>query len=423
MKFGRVAPLALAFIAVAAAACGEKLETTVGCPELCPGQGIDVINVTIDPVVLDTTVTLVDGLGTEPSMLLASRGDTLDSRVIMRFDGLPRRYRRVLTDTTTTEITTIDEAFLRLKLDLTEKQAAGDVTVGVYDLETDASDTSASALLPLFTADRLVGSQTFAPADLKDSVTIPLVNSEVLARIRANARLRIGLRLTGATGQVHVFATESGRPALLSFRVTSDTSVRPLTFNPFSATPDGLGFEALRLSLADFRLLVRTPPGGPPQALLVGALPAKRSYLRFLLPSGLLDSASVVRATLLLTQMPNRGFGPLDSVYVVTQLSTAGTAITDPGLASRLVAPAEFTQIDSLRVAASDSGARQIDIAPIVRIWLSAGDTLFTRAIVLRGAREGISAADAWFFSVEAPAAVRPRLRISYTPVNPFGLP
>ncbi|MGK2934190.1 MAG: hypothetical protein ACSLFE_02965 [Gemmatimonadaceae bacterium] len=421
MRFGRMAPLALGCIAVAASACGEKLETTVGCPELCPGQGIDVINITIDPVVLDTTVTFADGFGTEPSMLLASRGDTLDSRVIMRFDGLPRRYRRVLADTTTTEITTIDSAFLRLRLDLTEKQADGEVTVSVYDMETDADDTSAAALLPLFSPERLVGSQAFAPADLTDSVRIPLVNSAVLASIRANARVRIGLRITGATGQFHVLGTESGTPAMLSFRVSPDTVVSPLTFNPLSQTPTDS--EALQIAFADFRLLVRTPPDGSPVALRVGALPSKRSYLRFLLPSGLLDSASVVRATLLLTQMPNRGLGPLDSVSVVTQLSTAGTVITDPALAARLVAPPELTQIDSLRVAATDSGARQIDIAPIVRIWLSAGDTLFTRAIVLRSAREGISAADAWFFSIEAPAALRPRLRISYTPANPFGLP
>lgn len=421
MRFGRVAPLALACIAVAASACAEKLETTVGCPELCPGQGIDVINITIDPVVLDTTVTFADGFGMEPSMLLASRGDTLDSRVVIRFDSLPQRYRRVASDTTTTLITTVDSAFVQLRLDLSERQAAGPVTVSAYDIDTAGDDTSVAALVPLFSENRLLGSRTFIPVDLKDTIRVPLSNAAVLAKARANARLRIGLRISGGTGQFHVYASEAGVPAMLSFRVSADTAIRPLTFTPFSRTPA----ESIeqQLALSDFRLLVRTPPGGPLQSLLVGALPSRRTYLRFLLPSGLLDSASVIRATLLLTQMPNRGFGPLDSVFVVTQLSTAGTVITDPALAARLVAPPEFTQIDSLRVAASDTGARQIDIAPIVRIWLSAGDTLFTRAIVLRSAREGISAADAWFFSTEAPAAVRPRLRISYTPVNPFGLP
>lgn len=421
MRFRKLALLALAGFAAAAAACSEKLDNTVGCPELCPNQGIEVINVTIDPVVLDSAVGAEFPLGLEPLMLLASRGDTLDSRVIIRFDSLPQRYTRVASDTTTTEITTVDSAFVQLRLDLVEKQAAGPITVSAYDVDTEANDTSLAALLPLFSADRLIGSQTYASADLKDSVRFPLSNAAVLAKARAKARLRIGFRITSGTGQFHVYATESGVASMLSFRVSPDTAVRPLTFTPFSRTPEGSPEGQLRL--ADFRLLVRTPPGGSLQTLLVGALPPKRTYMRFLIPKAILDSASVVRATLLLTQTPNRGFGPLDTVPVLTHVGIGGPVITDAEQASRLFAAWEFTRIDTLRVAASDSGAREIDIAPILRIWRAQGDTLGPRAIVLRSAREGVSAPQAWFFSTESPAGLRPRLRISYTPANPFGLP
>ncbi len=64
MRFVRVAPLALACLAVTVVACSEKLESTVGCPELCPGQGIDLINLTIDPVILDSTVNVFSQAGT-----------------------------------------------------------------------------------------------------------------------------------------------------------------------------------------------------------------------------------------------------------------------------------------------------------------------------------------------------------------------
>lgn len=421
MRIRRFFPLALASVVLAAAACSEKLDSTVGCPELCPGQGIAVINVTIDPVTLDTTVGTAIPFGLEPSMLLASRGDTLDSRVVIRFDSLPQRYRKSSTDTTTTAITTVDSAFLQLRLDLAELQLAGPVTVSAYDVDTDAADTSAATLLPLFSEDRLIGSRTFASADLKDSVRVPLSNAVVLAKARADARLRIGLRITSGTGQLHIRATESGTGSLLSFRVSPDTTVRPLTFTPFSRTP--AGSTDLQLALADFRLLVRTPPGGPETALLAGGLPSQRVYMRFLIPKSIIDSSSVVRATLLLTQMPNRGFGPRDTVLVTTQLGIGGPAVSDPGLASRLIAAWEFTQIDSLRVAASDSGVREIEIAPALRIWRAQGDTLGPRALVLRSGRDGVSAAQAWFFSTEADPGLRPRLRISYTPANPFGLP
>lgn len=421
MQFRKMVPLAVACVALAAAACSEKLETTAGCPELCPGQGIDVINTTIDAVIFDSTVNAEGAFGAEPFMLIASRGDTVDSRVVVRFDSLPQRYRKVLADTTTTEITTVDSAFLQLRLDLTERQVAGTITVSAYDIDTDATDTSSAVLLPLFSADRLIGSQSFASADLKDTVRIPLSDSVVLAKARANARLRVGLRIMGSTGQFHIRSTDAGTPPVLSFRVAADTAVKPLTFTPYSKTPTDSA--ELRLAFADYQMVVRVPPPGPAQSLLVGALPSKRTYMRFLIPSSILDSSSVIRATLLLEQIPNTGLGPRDTVPVVTHIVIAGKAITDPEQASRLIAAAEFTLVDTLKVAANAGGSREIDIAPVLRIWRAQGDTLGPRAIVLRTAREGVSAAQAWFYSIEATPGLRPRLRISYTPANPFGLP
>jgi hypothetical protein len=421
MRRRGIALLALGLVALVAAACSEKLESSVGCPELCPNQGVDVINVTIDPVVFDTTVRAEGPFGAEPFMLLASRGDTLDSRVIIRYDSLPQRVRRTPGDSTTTPIATVDSAYIELRLELSEKQMGASLTISAYDVDTDANDTSVAALAPLFTADRLIGSQQFASADLKDTVRVPLSNAVLLAKAQANEPLRIGLRITDGTGQVHVRSMEAGAPPTLYFRAVSDTLVPRITLLPLSRTPaDSLDQQA---TLSDFQLVVRTPPPGSPQALLVGGLPSKRTYMRFLIPSSILDSASVIRATLLLEQVPNPGLGPLDTVFVVTHVAIGGKAVTDPEQAARLIAGSDLTQIDTLRVVANASGIREIDIAPVLRVWRAQGDTLGPRALVLRSAREGVSAAQAWFTSAEALPDTRPRLRISYTPANPFGLP
>ncbi len=421
MRRSGTALLAIGGLALLAAACSEKLESSVGCPELCPNQGIQVINVTIDPVVLDTTVRSDAPLGTESLMLLASRGDTLDSRVIIRYDSLPQRVRKTSGDTTTSPITTVDSAYIQLRLDLSEKQMAGSLTISAYDVDTDGNDTSVAALAPLFTADRLIGSARFASADLKDSVRVPLSSAAVLAKAQAKAPLRVGLRITDGTGQVHVRSTDAGAPPTLYFRVVPDTLVPRITLFPLSRTPeDSLDQQ---VTLSDFQLVVRAPPPGPAQALLAGGLPAKRIYMRFLIPGSILDSASVIRATLLLEQLPNTGLGPLDTVFVVTHVGTGGKVITDPEQAARLIAPAELTGIDTLRVAANASGTLEIDIAPVLRVWRAQGDTLGPRALVLRSAREGVSAAQAWFISTEGTAGMRPRLRISYSLANPFGLP
>ena len=59
---------------------------------LCPAIGGDIQNITLDAVVFDTTVNSGAGLGSEPSLILASRGDTLDTRVVIRFDSLPTTF-------------------------------------------------------------------------------------------------------------------------------------------------------------------------------------------------------------------------------------------------------------------------------------------------------------------------------------------
>jgi hypothetical protein len=67
-------------------------------------------------VILDTTVAALVAPGAADSMLLALRGDTVDSRVIVRFDSLPQRFRPSATDTTTQPITTVTRSALRLFL-------------------------------------------------------------------------------------------------------------------------------------------------------------------------------------------------------------------------------------------------------------------------------------------------------------------
>ncbi|HVF40889.1 MAG TPA: hypothetical protein VM939_13395, partial [Gemmatimonadaceae bacterium] len=72
----------LFILVFAAAACTEDLDNSAGCPLLCADQGGGIETVTIDPVVIDTTISALTGLGTEGSLLLATRGDTLDARAV-----------------------------------------------------------------------------------------------------------------------------------------------------------------------------------------------------------------------------------------------------------------------------------------------------------------------------------------------------
>ena len=79
-----------------ATACNENLqEGRAGCPALCPGQSLPVIDTTIDGLTglaVDTTVAGYPSIGTAAELLVANGGDSLDVRGIIRFDSISFEY-------------------------------------------------------------------------------------------------------------------------------------------------------------------------------------------------------------------------------------------------------------------------------------------------------------------------------------------
>lgn len=402
----------------AAVACSEDLESSSGCPLLCVDPGGGITTVVLDPVTLDTSVSALTGQGTESSILVAARGDTLDSRAVIRFDSIPARFLPAATDTTTQPITRADSVTLQIRIDTVEAKLSENVTIDAYDVDTTAADSLIGAVASLFRPDRLIASNTFAASTLKDTVIYNLPAAAILDR--TGRRLRIGLKARGDKSvQFRIRSTEAGgTPTQLRFRVSTDTTVRPVVLTPYSKTPEDQ--PSVAQSLADYTVLVVAPPAGAPPSLSIGGLPAHRVYMRFVIPRAISDSVDIIRATLLLTQRPNRTIDPTDSISVLAYISVAGAAVTDVARASQII---QGVPGDTLRVAPSDSGLKALDIAPIVAIWRAQPDSTAPRALVLVSSREGQIPLEARFFSIEADPALRPRLRISYSARRSQGLP
>jgi len=178
---------ATAVLFVSFASCSENLDSSGVCSVLCPPVGGNVQNITLDAVVLDTTVQSLSGLGTENGLFLASRGDTLDTRVIIRYDSLPVTFSPKAD--TARPISSVDSAYLLLHIDTLSIKGPGPVTIEAYDVDTTASDTSTAAVLALFRPDRFISSQVFNRADLKDTVRYYISDSAVLAKIQSKAQL------------------------------------------------------------------------------------------------------------------------------------------------------------------------------------------------------------------------------------------
>jgi hypothetical protein len=409
--------LATAALFVSISSCTEKLDSSGTCPVLCPPIGGDVQNLTLDAVVLDTTVPALAGLGAEPSLLLAARGDTLETRVVIRFDSLPTTFTPA--GDTARPISSVDSAYLQLRVDTLSIKGANPVTIEAYDVDTTANDTSTAAIVTLFRPDRFISSQTFVRADLKDTLKYYISNSAVLDKIRNNARFRIGLRATGpGSSQLRINSAEAGLTPALVFRATPDTATKPLTVSPRSKTPVEDAIVASHLT--DYTVIVKAPPPAPPGVLAVGGWPPRRVYIRFDIPASIIDSATVVRATLLLNQIPNDALDPTDTVQLLPQVVLAGRVVTDPTKAAQIVGA---ISIDTLKLKPGDAGSANVELAGAFSLWRSQKPDTLPRAVTLRSVSEGNSPLELRFFSSEDIAALRPRLRISYTSRVPLGLP
>lgn len=397
--------------------CSENLDSSGACPVLCPPIGGDVKTLTIDGVVVDTTVPALSGLGTEPGLLLASRGDTLDTRVIIRFDSLPATFLPV--GDTARPIASVDSAYIQLMLDTLTIKGAEPVTIEAYDVDTTANDTSSAAVLALFRSDRFISSQTFARAELTDTLKYFISNATVLARIQSRAPLRVGLRAVSAgSAQMRFLSAEGGLGPVMFFRATPDTATKPLTVGPFSKTP--VGGSILAANLTDYTVIAKAPPPAPPSVLSVGGLPPRRVYIRFDIPSSIIDSSTVIRATLLLNQLPNTGLDATDTVALLPQVVLAGKAVTDPAKAAQIIGA---ISVDTLKLMPGGSGPTNVELASAFALWHTQKPDTLPRAIVLKSTSEGNSPLEIRFSSSEDIAALRPRLRISFTSKVPLGLP
>jgi hypothetical protein len=218
---------------------------------------------------------------------------------------------------------------------------------------------------------------------------------------------------------LQIVSAEGGTAPVLRYFASPDSTVGPVVTAPNVTGPIS---KIIAPDFRDYLLVLKGPatPGNP--ILTVGGIPGSRVYLRFNIPSHIIDSSTVLRATLILTQNPNHEIDEDKSVAIYPQLVTAGNEVLDVGKSTLLLAPAGIG-FDSVQVTPKDSGQVQIEIVNAVRTWALSVAKTAQRAIVLRTPDEGILPHRIFFFSTEAADVLRPRLRINYSPHAKFGIP
>jgi hypothetical protein len=419
---------ALVAVTATLAGCAEDITGGTSCPQLCPEQGLSLRDTLITgAVTLDTTLLGYPPLGTEGQLMLARRGDTLETAAAIRFDTVLATIQKPNGGGAAT-IEALDTASLSLPIFDTPILKTAAVAFELYNVDTAADELDTAAVRVLFRPDRLLSTRT-VPADsvaavVVDSIRLPVPTAFLLPRVKGGLKVRLGVRVVSDSSvAVRVLSRESGLGPLLRYLGRAGTDTQTITMR--SSTRGADPSDANASVFADLTVLLRAPSLLTAGSLAVGGLPGTRSYLRFALPEALVKSATIVRATLVLTQRPNPAIDASDSITIGARMVRASTRLdAAPGKAALLLLDQALIVTPTVRVLPSDSGQKLIEIAAFLRGWRLEDAATTPRAVVLQAGDEGNAPHAALFFSSEAAVdSLRPRLRLTYVPNARFGLP
>jgi len=384
--------LAVAAVALAAA-CTEDLTVPGQCPELCPGGQAELRDTII--VALegrDSSFVGYVGHAAIPSLLVSNGLTAGEARAWYLFPKRADSIAVIVGDSArpytidsvsiTVNLQARDTAVKNLVLLLHRLPITVD-SLTAFD-ELDSWLTPESFLDSLLVPDSLANGTLTARfnGDLLDRVAIPAGDSGRFAfGVRLAAAAPTGVRL-GSSGNL--------------------TSASFVTYARVAVADTALQRQSINLA-ADTTGFVRNNGGPPadPDLLFLGRMPSARTLLRFDVPKRILDSATVVRATLELT--------PAEPIV---GLRGDRTTMEVRGLAEDLGAksPPAFATLAVLALPDSSNVVIPVDVINVLAAWRGAAG--LPQALTLRLTPEGASFHQPVFHSTRTGPG--PRLRITY---------
>ena len=144
----------------------------------------------------------------------------------------------------------------------------------------------------------------------------------------------------------------------LTFRVSPDTLVTRTRCCSNSKTPAG---ETIAAVYAMYPIIVSGALPIPGTGVVaVGGVGGARTYMQFNLPTLLVDSVQVIRASLLLNQLQSRVVASSsDSMALLVNPVLAGSQITDIGTIVDFAGSGTNVGLDSVRLGAEGPGTAQ----------------------------------------------------------------
>jgi hypothetical protein len=438
----------LGFALLALAACQENLAGGAACPTLCPGQQLEVHDtVLVADQVFDTTE-IVNGmppLGTETQLLVAryadANGDSVVSGAVLRYDSLQRNFPRTDTTKPFVPVTSVTAASLQFTSTPDTSLIRDSVRFEVIDVDANVPDLDTATIHQLFITRPAIGTLNVNKDSVSTAHSVPLDTAFVRQHVTTGKRIRLGVRVFGygssgagnaQFGILPITSTSSATAqtgSILQYmgKATVADTIDSLSFVNYSVSKSSGGPEFKYL--ANYQLVLKGSPPAPSSVRPVGGLPSSRLYMRFNLPSALIDSSTtIVRATLILHQLGDQTFSRVDSVSLTPRVVIASPNVVDISKAAILLAEPTTVPLVAVRVNPNETRTDTLVLvsktANLVTLWRAEGTRLMQRAIVLQSSGEGRDPRRFLLYTNSAAVdSLRPRLHLTYIPRSGFGLP
>jgi hypothetical protein len=401
----------LVAIVVVASGCQEKLTAPADCPALCPGG---------QPVLYDEVFTPIEGADSSfrgyilpevaPALLVSNGLQGFEERALVRFG----RRGDSVSVRDTLRAYTIDSVALSLTIVARDTNLTG-LQLLLYRLSPSIDTTTTFASIdPAFVPDSLIATIS-VPDTLNRGVVRTVFQGTDLSRVQIapadSGQLALGVRLGSPTPTgARIGALASGTGAIFTTYVTADI--------PDTGTAK---LRTFTLGPAFNSYVTQVPQVEDTTLLAVGGEPSARALLRFSLPPRILDSATVVRATLELTPVAPITALPTDNARLQAQAVLADVGAKSPvsptaGLSGRFPPPADTLEAGATTVS--------LEAVRLVELWLGATTRPSSLLLSMGPEIEAASFTRPVFHSTRAvDPAVRPRLRITYLLSFPFENP
>jgi hypothetical protein len=400
----RIRPVAVLLATLASVACQEDLLApgNGSCPTYCPAEQLAVVDsVLLDNVTSDSTVRGYV-VPFEATAMQAYRDSTdagdVGSRLLLQTIAFSDS---LLTDSTRGPVVGTDSFALEVSI-VGRNSAAPGLELGVFRLPVGLDSTVAhDALAPYFADSTLMGVLPIPDSLVTGTVRLVLDSAAFPGFVADGNRAAIGLALRNPSGYVTVGTLEGAAGAILTRYARADSA--------------GVAVPRMEGKLPEFDGFT-APPAAPldDATRAAGGAPAARTLLRFALPARIMDSSTVIRATLVLLPLDPVSGAPGDSLTLIAQGVAADVGAKSPllGVPSDSVA----RRVTHLAVGTTDTV--RLDVTDLVILWTT--DSTRPRAVSVRAVPEG-DAVRELRFGGRTSGLLRPRLMVTFVPPLTLG--